>query len=1005
MEDNAHLLHAGGQRRSSSDGYHRALFTTQQRTMTSRGGNKRAVPSLTSPLVTHYCLTFTTAVFALTGFVGALVAALSCEFLRVQLSNLPSSSAAAAGWIDSLELNSTDEWYYNELSQRTADHTLSIGIFCPNSIMTQDANDGRLTLSKAFLTTSLLLGALLLNLTCLISTILPNTERLWNIISVISGLGFLCELPVFFVLDSQVCTGDFVCSLGGGSFGLFCSMVCYLVLALLTQWRDAPDWREEYELWKLVQQNNSDRAVGERDLGRDVELGMPASVRKEKVVEKNVKHPAMPQVNAKDLKEDVPPPPPPLPDEKVTPPTGRQNERRLAKQTRLSDTSNFVGTYINVGQELNTPDRGTSDVRNISPITLFTLSKDGSSAVETGAETEVHKNTQASHDILNSSMELINQQLQKSLEMKRNLIDQQKQREEQHHSQQQQIEDISQLSFLDYNDLDANVKTFQQAPFGKDSFDNVFYADMPDLSSIMVSNDDEDDASNFRPPANQQTRSVSNLLPAREAAKKPKTSDDASVAKSVRSASTRSTLGRSVKSIFRKKAGKENTPQNRGRTENKEMIREQWMLDENSLGMSNSDDLLFLVERNREDGASASQNSRRSKVTALSWASRCKSPDQRKSYKSQRPAVVSPTLPQINRVVGPRKFQMPSEITTVEGNNSCNVVSPEKDDPGVEMYPSDASMSTLSLPTGSDYYTSDDDRRSKSSRKDTNSYSRGFSSGTDSEAEEMSIIIAGVQRMNRKTCGKPSHLSKKRRRRRKKGSRSGCSISEYSSHSGSLLDEVIDEEGELNESGEPIPAVIDASPIRPPRRKSSKSPKKKTKRNPDEALSDAEHSGYESGYACRSDYSDNESKNAGYRILSENEESTSSRAARARRNRLLSKRQIHIDPDTLPGFSEPVREAIDASGYKSPANSSHSGSRSHQQPRSHQVYKDSVPLMSSNANIEGCFGSTSQRGNLSWQARNSRMSRLRMQRQAAEPSVVRDPKNVVTTCGSDEGSI
>jgi hypothetical protein len=863
--------------------------------------------------------------------------------------------------------NETTTWYEKELAERTADHTLSMGIFC--SPISQEG-DNRITLSRAFMTASLIIGGILVLLSCAISTVVSNTERIWNVLSLLSALGFICQLPVFFILDSSKCTADFTCSLSSGSYGLFVSMTCYLILVLITQWFGMPDWREEYEIWKLRSGNCKGGEI------RDVEMGLVKEmdhVQRGKATDRDVQRDVA-QINAV---EDIPPPPP-SPQVKVTPPSDKN--KRLHK----TDVSNFVGIYINT-----TPEKGPTEVRNISPITMFTLSKDHS--IE-----QVQHNTTVSHEALNNSMELINRQLQKTMERKRNLKERQQ--------QQQVIDDISQLSFLDYKTVDVDNGTFPQAPFGKDSFDPVFYADMPDLSSIILSQDEEDERLN----------SVDRVDTMNEAPVKAKVMDDGSVARSARSASTRSTLGlsakQSMKSIFRM-TGKENVPKNRGRKDNKEMIQEQWMLEETSLGRSNSDDLLFLVERNREDGAS--MTSRRSKVTVLSWASRCKSPEKRRN-RPEAVAVISPTPPQIHRVVGPGNYQMPSEMTAEsKALHGSAVVSPEKDDPGVEMYPSDASMSTLSLPTASDYYTSEDDRRSK---RDGNSYTRGFSSGTDSETEEMSIIIAGVQRMNRKTCGKPSHLSK-RRRRRKKSSRSGGSISEYSSHSGSLLDEVIDEEGELNESGEPIPAVIDASPA-PLKKKSksprkhSKSPKKKTKRSSDGlCLSDAEHSGYESGYAYRSDFSENESIVSEYRMLSENEESTSSRAARARRNRLLSKRQIHIDPDSIPAYSEPVREAVDASGYKSPTNSYYSGKssrdgskKSEQSKQSRrQPYNDTIPLMSKNANMEGCFGSTSQRGNISWQARSSRMSRLRMQRQGSD-TIVREP-NAVASCASDEGSI
>lgn len=1002
MDDNALLLNDGRRRSSSHDSRQQVVQRAKKKPRPSRRG--KSLPSPTSPLATHFLLTLTTAVLATLGFIGALFAALSCEFAQVTLNyDVPSSSpASAVTWIES-DPTDTEDWYYNEVLKRGADHTTSIGIFCPSSILTEDVYNSRNTISKAFLTTTLVLGVILLNITYLISTVLPNSERIWNGVSLFAGLGVLCQLPVFLILDSPACTGDFTCALSGGSFGLFCSMACYLVLAFITQWKEAPEWREEYEIWKLLRQNDTDRAMGKRDveLGmiqeersdveRDVEMALPSNnVENYKVTEApNIQRNIQPQeihVNQAEVMADMPPPPPP-PDpssnHNITPPA---NLKQLDKEIRMHETSKFVGTYINIDSEPTTPDHKPTDGRNISPISMCTFSRDESSAVSTGVTTEVHKNTEAPPEVLSTSMDLINQQLKKTLELKRNLIEKKKQQRE--NEQQQQFEDVSQLSLLDHNDVDTSAKTFQQAPFGKDSFDHAFYANMPDLSSIIVSNDEED-VSRLKGPAVEENKtSVENLPTVTDSANSSvKTNSDKSMAKSVRSSAKQ--VNESMKNIFRKATDKENNNNNRAnaKRKGKEMILEDWMLEGTSLGRSNSDDSLFLLKQSRDDGASLT--SRQSKVTILSWASRCMSPDKRKGAKAKRVSIISPT----------GNDSMPPEITAAK-NIESSVVTPEKDDPLVEMYPSDASMSTLSLPTAGDY-TSEDDCRSKSSRND---YVRGFSSGTDDENEEMSIIIAGVQRMNRKTCGKPSHLSKKRRRRKKS---SQCSISEHSSLSGSLLDEVIDEEGPLNESGEPIPAIIDALPMRQVRKKSksprkkSKSPLKTTKRKSGShnIQSDVD-SGYESGYVSRSD---NESRKEGYRMLSENEESTSSLAARARRNRLLSKRQVHADPD-----SSQVDTPRDADDAKSPTNSHYSRKSSCDELKPqerHPSCNDDITPISEISNIEGCFGSMSQRGSISWQARNSRMSRLRMQRQASAPeSIVRKP-TLEVACNSDEGSI
>ena len=1085
-----------------------------------RGSVGKQELTITSPLVTHYLLTLTTAVLSTVGFIAALLPALSCDFLHVSLNeSVPPMAASGIVYTN----NTAEGWYYNELLEKQVDHAYSVGVFCSSSLV-EDGNNSRITVSKAFLITSLLLGGFLLNTTWLLSTILSTTERLWNTISFTSGLAFLCELPVFFILDSPPCNqADFTCSLSKGSFGLFCSMVCYLILALMTQWKEAPDWKEEYELWKLRRRNYVDRASGNAD-GRDVEMGM-ANVKQVDAI-KQTRQRQMDHVNVTpSAPEDqssaiTTPPPPPPKTEKISPSTARQLKKRLAKQTRMSETSNFVGKYIDIEPEPITPEHRTS-ARNISPISHFS-DRDNSSAVET--EEYVDKSTEISQETQESYVNLINQELQKSLEMQkmqrmlqkqRELVEEEKdweqhsrQRElgmqpteeeeeeregEPHQLDQQQeqkppkqlklhgSDEISHLSFpslLDYHDVDVNTKTFEQAPFGKDSFDPVFHKDMPDLSSIIVSID-EDDFAPIKPvvqkavmappkqfarvsampvlqeplrdqPESKLQRHAKNLpkpvmkksvsAPVQPAVNEPvRPIDDISVSKSVRSVSTLSTRGllakQSMKSIFRKLElpGKENSSKTHGINDGKEKIEEQWMLEETSLGRSNSDDLLFLVERNREDGAS--MNSRRSKVTVLSWVNRCNSPEKRtkSGQNRQRGKAVAPNLTpparhdNKGRVVSPcnddgdlfynKGLYMPSEVVAVGNNGRVNgsaIISPEKDDPGVEMYPSDASMSTLSLPTGSDHYTSesDNDRRSKSARRD---YFRGsgVSHGTDSgtSESEMSLIIAGVQRINRKTCGKPTPLNK-RRRRKKRSSNSGYStFSDYSSQSGSLLDEVIDEEGELNESGEQVPAVIEASPMKSPKKK-SKSPPKKSKNSSRSAqyasLSDAEHSGYESGYANPSDLSDNDSKRAGSRHLSDNDESYSSRAARARRNRLLSIRQIHVEPDLDYLAPSESGHASDESGYKSASNSRYSGKSSREGSRSKSrrrqtAYSDTVPLISKHNVREDEFVNLSRRGTMSWQARNSRMSRLRMQRQTSDP-IVRDLSGVVA-CNSDEGSI
>ena len=132
------------------------------------------------------------------------------------------------------------------------------------------------------------------------------------------------------------------------------------------------------------------------------------------------------------------------------------------------------------------------------------------------------------------------------------------------------------------------------------------------------------------------------------------------------------------------------------------------------------------------------------------------------------------------------------------------VVSPERVyDPDLDMYPSESSVSELSLPNVEDeeYLKRIEQeylklKKSKPAEPilDLPINYQSESSGGESELDQ---VIAGVQRVNRKTSGKITPLNRRARRRRTGG---GGSVSgdSYSSAQGSLLDEVIVEEGENN---------------------------------------------------------------------------------------------------------------------------------------------------------------------------------------------------------------
>lgn len=149
------------------------------------------------------------------------------------------------------------------VSSALSSSSASMGIFCSGQIPKEegemmDEGGMLLTVSRAFLSLALSLGAFLLLVTVGISTIVPISGRIWNGISYLAVATFVCQLPPFLLLDSSHCKSEGVsCSLGRGSFTLMASMVAYLILSAIVQWKDMPEWKDELELWRLMRTSSS----------------------------------------------------------------------------------------------------------------------------------------------------------------------------------------------------------------------------------------------------------------------------------------------------------------------------------------------------------------------------------------------------------------------------------------------------------------------------------------------------------------------------------------------------------------------------------------------------------------------------------------------------------------------------------------------------------------------------------------------------------------------------
>ena len=370
-----------------------------------------------------------------------------------------------------------------------------------------------------------------------------------------------------------------------------------------------------------------------------------------------------------------------------------------------------------------------------------------------------------------------------------------------------------------------------------------------------------------------------------------------------------------------------------------------------------------------------------------------------------------------------------------DNSNPARIVSPEKEDerikdPDLDVYPSESSLSELSL----DCFNSTDDdiddgeryhhnvKNKKHNKKErrqrqahskppfhpgqdgdnnrtksagpyySNDASEGCVSSDDSDTE-LYAVIAGVRKLNRRTSGKNAPQNKRCRRRRRRSNRgSGSSASSFSSHGSSLLDEVIPEEGELNLSNEAptgddgrkelpsqedatkptfVPGVIASSSPPPPTKKKTKKDHSASSRGDQEE--ECRPSLNESGDHCT------------IRTVSDSEESLSARAARVRRQRILSEQRRFLEG------------GVDVGGPSLPDKFFDYGANDDVPDRHYNINKNGRDCVSdrginnrpppsaivmtyghSNRSVDNNSDYNADQNNFAWQARQVRMARLRM---------------------------
>ena len=1000
------------------------------------------------PFLKHYSLTLSTVILSATAFALALFSGLSCSFLKVP----------ADAYDDITQFDP----YLSYNRSREKNEVLTLGLFCEGDlgymIDTSSKDSITRTISKAFLISALFIGAINICVTLSISTFLPTTSKIWNGITVLSLSSFLLQLPTFILFSSPPCN-EYKCVLGTGSFALLCSLSLNLVLVLVTHFVDMPEWKEEWELWRLVKRNKQQQhqmKLSLENVDVDEEMGGVTMKFEPNSISNNEK----------------------CVDAKVQPII---TEQEINKKVKKIEAWNDLHYKVEDGS---------------------TTSSDSRREIVKHANKNVgklsHRNMKTSHKPLDSLKYVV--MIPTSKEGYADLDGE----DSPTTPSRKEIAEISPVSPMTQGS-EGNVAD-QQTPVspisdctGIRSIPSLERNDHDDNNDHVedVDGDVEDDEKSSI-TGNDHEKKI--LLPcaAVDSSAMPPTKAFPSTVSTTKKGGEKSSLS----NIFKRKSStKENS------MKNSRLIQEQWMLEETSIGDSNSEGLAFFEDMQRarrhekvlpfED---LSQKSSDKKVIEFSDNHLvCSPPPTIIREMRTAAAVISPSeedIRQSNNVATDTKVipMISSPIKAQGAHVQSAIVSPENDytkresdqkadrdsDPEVEIYPSESSLSEMSLPTRSEPYTCTDSEDDGMQRHNCLILSVPSEDSNDSSASsELSAVIAGVRALNRKTSGKITPMNRRRRRRKKKSSSSNSGMSSGNSYSscGSLLDEVIlEEEVEADLSNDAdaddgvspkknrgasivrsnkvsVPALITASPYT--------SKKRNHKPNGNQVhFSDDEHSGYENGYLSRVSVSGHTSSDGSARsspnkapkksrycqlldhgevasfagvscssshsshgyissksFASDAEESFSSQAARARRNRILSNKKIHNHSDNFSLDSMPVPEAINyAPTSHSLAKSSHHSSSQTVHIMSQQ-YIDTSSEGNRLLNNHGMLSSDddgvsnlSVRSNLSWQARKYRISRLRMQRE--HTGTVHDVGSIVTrvqnddlACDSDECSI
>jgi hypothetical protein len=223
-------------------------------------------------------LTLATILLSTLSFVLLIAAGSSCHFVV--------STSTAGGGLTVTESSAREEGYIDDgfvitTYEEQQYYYASFGIFCEdddtNNNSDSDEISALIVIVRLFYLLSLILTFSLVIMTILwIMQLSTSTsyscccnynneeDKVWKRMAHLAITSIICHIPVLLLLlDSRHCTDDDDddddggrCALGNGSLPYFLSMFALTALLLLVKLNTMPDWKEEYELYKLVRQRD-----------------------------------------------------------------------------------------------------------------------------------------------------------------------------------------------------------------------------------------------------------------------------------------------------------------------------------------------------------------------------------------------------------------------------------------------------------------------------------------------------------------------------------------------------------------------------------------------------------------------------------------------------------------------------------------------------------------------------------------------------------------------------